>query len=61
MTINSSRIYFANMEDLLNNQEHKELRVGFRDPKTYQSNSVRQSRLSIYFKKPRQTKMVSCC
>ena len=49
------------MEDLPNNQEHKELRVGFRDPKTYQSNSVRQSRLSIFFKKPRQTKMASCC
>jgi len=53
---NRPRIYFANIKDLPNNQEHAELRVRFRDPKTRQTNSVKQSRLSIYSKSPDKLK-----
>ena len=57
MTIkNNPRIFFARIYDLPNNQEHKELRVEYSDPKTYQSNSVKKSRLSIYSKNPDKLK-----
>lgn len=57
MTIkNNPRIIFANIHDLPNNQEHSELCVLYSDPKTYQSNSVKKSRLSIYSKNPDRLK-----
>ncbi len=57
MTIkNRPRIIFANINDLPNNQEHQELRIQYSDPKTYQQNSSRLSRLSIFSKNPDKLK-----
>lgn len=55
-TKNKPRIIFFVRYDLPDNQEHSELLVQYGDPKTYQRNSVKQSRLSIYSKSPDKLK-----
>ena len=53
---NRPRIIFYNIYDLPNNQEHQELRIQYKDSKTYQRNSTKKSRLSIISKNPDKLK-----